>query len=100
MLDSSGSLLEEESTSGKFACGSSGSGFGGGNWAGGLIRIYGSIAVCSTVPGLRHDWEDTMAVSDATIFAWALGKAVLIVISSLGAVVGLAWIGLKRGLLK
>jgi len=41
-----------------------------------------------------------MAVSDATIFAWALGKAALIAISSLGAVVGLAWIGVKRGLLK
>jgi hypothetical protein len=41
-----------------------------------------------------------MATSDAVVFAWAIGKASLIVLSSFGTVVYLAWIGVKKGLLK
>jgi hypothetical protein len=41
-----------------------------------------------------------MAASDANIFAWAIGKATLILLSSFGTVVYLAWIGVKKGLLK
>jgi len=41
-----------------------------------------------------------MATSDANIFVWAIGKAALIVLSSFGTVVYLAWVGVKKGLLK
>jgi hypothetical protein len=41
-----------------------------------------------------------MAASDATVFGWAIGKAALILLSSFGTVVYLAWMGVKRGLLK
>jgi hypothetical protein len=41
-----------------------------------------------------------MATSDASAFAWAIGKAALILISGLSTVVYLAWIGVKKGLLK
>ena len=41
-----------------------------------------------------------MATSDASVFAWAIGKAAVILASSLSTVVCLAWIGVKKGLLK
>jgi hypothetical protein len=41
-----------------------------------------------------------MATSDVSVFAWAMGKAALIVISCFGAVVCLAWVGAKRSLTK
>jgi hypothetical protein len=41
-----------------------------------------------------------MAASDATVFVWAIGKATLILLSSFGTVAYLAWMGVKRGLLK
>jgi len=41
-----------------------------------------------------------MATPDATVFAWAIGKTMLILLSSFGTVVYLAWIGVKKGLLK
>jgi hypothetical protein len=43
---------------------------------------------------------DEMATSDASIFAWAIGKAVVILVSSFCTVVYCAWLGVKRGLLK
>jgi hypothetical protein len=41
-----------------------------------------------------------MSTPDETVFAWAIGKATLILLSSFGTVVYLAWIGVKKGLLK
>ena len=41
-----------------------------------------------------------MAASDAAVFTWAIGKAALILLSSFGTVIYLAWIGVKKGLLK
>jgi len=41
-----------------------------------------------------------MATSDANVFAWAIGKAVVILLSSVGTVVYLAWVGVKKGPLK
>jgi hypothetical protein len=41
-----------------------------------------------------------MAASDASVFAWAIGKAVLILVSAFGTVVSLAWVGMKRALMK
>jgi hypothetical protein len=41
-----------------------------------------------------------MATPDSTVFAWAIGKATLILLSSVGTVVYLAWMGVKKGLLK
>lgn len=37
-----------------------------------------------------------MTTSDATVFAWTIGKVALIVISSLSTVVYLAWTGAKK----
>jgi uncharacterized membrane protein len=41
-----------------------------------------------------------MATSDASVFAWVIGKAALILISSLATLIYLARIGVRRGLLK
>jgi hypothetical protein len=41
-----------------------------------------------------------MSLPDANAFAWAIGKAGLILVFSFGSVVYLAWMGVKKGLLK
>jgi hypothetical protein len=41
-----------------------------------------------------------VVISDETVFAWAIAKAAVILISSVGMVVYLAWVGVKKGLLK
>jgi len=41
-----------------------------------------------------------MSTSDATVFAWAIGKATVIFACFFGTVVYLAWIGVKKGLWK
>jgi hypothetical protein len=37
-----------------------------------------------------------MAISDEVVFAWAIGKALLILIVSFGIVVYVSWAGTKR----
>jgi hypothetical protein len=37
-----------------------------------------------------------MSVSDASAFAWAIGKALLILVSAFGTVISLAWIGMRE----
>jgi hypothetical protein len=39
-----------------------------------------------------------MASSDEVVFTWAIGKAVLIVVSSFGVLVYAAWAGMRRTL--
>jgi hypothetical protein len=41
-----------------------------------------------------------MSTTDATVFAWAIGKATLILLCFFGIVVYLAWIGVRKGLWK
>jgi hypothetical protein len=41
-----------------------------------------------------------MSTTDADVFAWAIGKALLILVSSFGTVVSLAWIAVRKGLMK
>jgi len=40
-----------------------------------------------------------MITPDAA-FSWAIGKAAMILVSAFGTLIYLAWIGVKRGLLK